>query len=930
MTGRRFEGSPPRGQGVSAREGFTMADVLLLPTIQRQLVTWMLRQGAVSLTDVMTQTRLSEADAEAELEDLAGQGFVEVLEREGGDRRYRARLAARRGKQVAETLMQALEPGKPLAVILSSSGEDTITPGSTFRLGVTIRNKGNQSAVIDLYIDDLSPVLRQWCDSAQERLALGAKQSSEVVFEFHVPIDALPGSYRYLLVVDAPQHYPEDTPIRHSLALQVLPPSQDLVRVSDPTFALIPSSSSLSPLPLAPGSALQFQLQVHNRADRVDRFRLSCLDLPPSWFTIFYPQGVQGQGLAVEADSLDLNPGDRGEILLTITPPLDAVSGSYIPTLRLRSENNPDLVMLDLIYLEITPIYQVQAELRTIISRIRTNTGLFAVQVTNNGNTERHLRLVIKPLDGGDLCNYALEPENLRVLPYQTSSAQLWVKPKKPNQRPWFGGGKLVNFSVELEDTDQLPLTPVPMQGFVMWEPRPWWQLLPLFVAGFVGLVALIFLLWWLLFRPPVVPQIVQFFPEDTQYSIANQDVVRLGFQISNPHRLRSLRIIGQGEDGTVISGPLEYEFTGDELPEALTPFCRIQEQLLTCRNLRTDARRAGTYVFELSLVPRRGRGAQPTSATSVPVAITPLPLPEVVEFISTLAEYQEAPPAPASGAGAQPTSAEPEAGATGMPPIDPHMIQLNWVIAHPDQIKELRIVGKTPDGAIASPPRRFDLSQGIPEELQPFCQIQEQLICVNVPTGDRAAGDYIFELTVIPQSAPPETPITSQTELIKILPLPPQIRSFQINGEEALPKYVFEVDQGLLPPVIVISWDVLPSGGQVVELLPAPGNVAPAGAIPFPLAPEPGTSVLTLQVTNAAGQQVMRSVTIETFDPTPGEAAPGAPVIPPPPGAPGAPGAGAGADEEGAPGSGTPGLSSPSTVEPGTLSPSEVPPQFD
>lgn len=54
------------------------------------------------------------------------------------------------------------------------------------------------------------------------------------------------------------------------------------------------------------------------------------------------------------------------------------------------------------------------------------------------------------------------------------------------------------------------------------------------------------------------------------------------------------------------------------------------------------------------------------------------------------------------------------------------------------------------------------------------------------------------------------------------------------------------------------------------MQLLPAPGNVLPKGSMKFNLDPKPSTMTLMLQVTNSTGQQVTRSVIIETYDPNP------------------------------------------------------------
>jgi uncharacterized membrane protein len=80
---------------------------------------------------------------------------------------------------------------------------------------------------------------------------------------------------------------------------------------------------------------------VYNRTNRVDRFRLSCPDLPEEWVQISYPQGYQAPGLATPDAYLDLNPGAEGQITLTVTPPGDAIATTHIATLRLKSGQLP-------------------------------------------------------------------------------------------------------------------------------------------------------------------------------------------------------------------------------------------------------------------------------------------------------------------------------------------------------------------------------------------------------------------------------------------------------------------------------------------------------------------------------------------------------------------------------------------------------------
>ncbi len=451
---------------------------------------------------------------------------------------------------------------KPLAVILSASGKDAVPAGSTFTLSVTVGNKGKQSAVIEVYIEEVSRGLRQWCTSGREYLALGTDQSDEVVFNFIVPFDAQPGLYTYVLAVDAQQHYPEDTPIRYEQYIHVLPATSDIVANTEPNFILQPATTANNPAIIPQGGTLAAQILVQNRGSRVDRFRLLCSDLPNNWYALAYPQGFQGEGLVIRADSLNLNPGDTGLITLVITPPFDALAGNYLPTLRLFSENHPDLVLLDLIYLQIPAQHFLQTELRTLISRVQSKSGLFQVRLTNSGNTQREVALQVRNLEESDVCNYTLETSQALIPPQTTVNINLKVKPDKWWQRPFIGGGRVINFNIDLADSQELPIPNNNLPGVLVWEARPWWQFLPFLLLALLGIGATAYLIWWILFRIPPALKIVEFYPEDNNYEAINGDVVHLAWRINDTDRLQTIKIIGMSAEGKPLTRPEEYDFS--------------------------------------------------------------------------------------------------------------------------------------------------------------------------------------------------------------------------------------------------------------------------------------------------------------------------------------------------------------------------------
>ena len=87
-----FDAFPPEQQR-------TMADVLALPDEARKLVTWLLRQGEASLSEVAALVEQDETSTRALLADLIAQGFLRVLD-EGEEQHYRVRLASRPGRQL--------------------------------------------------------------------------------------------------------------------------------------------------------------------------------------------------------------------------------------------------------------------------------------------------------------------------------------------------------------------------------------------------------------------------------------------------------------------------------------------------------------------------------------------------------------------------------------------------------------------------------------------------------------------------------------------------------------------------------------------------------------------------------------------------------------------------------------------------------------
>jgi hypothetical protein len=798
---------------------------------------------------------------------------------------------------------------KPISVILTSEVQERVHPGERVDLGVTVCNQGAEAAIIEVVIDERDRQLRDWGSPLQKRLALGPDQSGEVTFSFSVPADTAPGIYSYDLVIDARQAYPEFAPLRYrQRQFQVLLSEDQSLGSNDPTLALEPRTTPETPQVLRGGEPAFFQVWVENRSERVDRVRLLCTGLPEGWQTkIQYPTGQTGLGLVIEADSLGLNPGDRSCIQLQLTPAADALAGPYSPTLRLTSENQPDLGLLDLIYLQVSPIYLVQPQMQILQGIVRDRPARFAVQIANSGNTDRRIWVQVRSLEEEGSCSYHLEwPDriaNLAVTPVEDRIDEsegsiaphcLIIPPRSVSQvlvtgqphywwlRPWLGTGKLYNFQVDLTDDQQLPIVPKQLSSSLTWAPRPKWQFLLALIGILGSLGAIAGLIWWLFFRT-VPAQLLEFAAEDAQYFAANQDSARVRWQIENPQSLGSIEVSGYSPEGQRLSGPLVYDLSRG-LPAVLQDVCTQQANILRCGNVRTDARQPGQYRFELSLQPKK-RG-NPIVKPSSLVTIYPKPLPLVQELTAQSLAYREA------GAMTGLVSGSDQA----IPAIGPGGIALNWIVRHVQDLEALKLVGRDGAGAINGQlwlefqDENGDGRLDLPAALQPYCKLTDRLTCVQVPTGVTRVGSYQFELIALEKgasatgstgsttgsatgSAAPPTGTAAkpiQTEQITIHPRPALISQFRINGSEAQAKYRVPVPLGAAAPAVQLDWRVEGGSTTTVELQPSPGSVQLQGAIVLPLNQQYGVTPIVLQVTDGAGKQIRRSISIETFNPNP------------------------------------------------------------
>ncbi|MGF1603239.1 MAG: hypothetical protein GFH24_608438n42 [Chloroflexi bacterium AL-N5] len=708
-------------------------------------------------------------------------------------------------------------------------------PGETVMLHVSLINQGTQGAVIDVHID---PMGQTWCPSPQQRVALDPQQGCEVSLSFELPIDALPGSYPFTLVVDAPDHYPEETPLHYPSQLEVLIKERPVERLDQPTFILNLATSPDTPLLIQPGQHQTLSVQVNNRSRRVDRFRLNCLDLDPDWFTIQYPcTDLSELGVLSDGDSLELNPGTQGTVTVEFYFPLDMPAGNYSPTLQVLSDNAPEQVFLDLVYLEVKPKLLLSVSLETLLGKVSRKPGQYRLKLTNQSNLIRELAVSASSRDETELCTYTCEPSSVRLLMGETAAIDLAVRPKHKLRRPLLGRGLELPFQIDLQDLDEYPIPEQTPKGLLIWKARPWWQLLLWILVGVGTLSGFGFLVWLKFFKPAPPPVLTEFKSDSIRYVEGGR--VRLAWTISNVDQLEQLTVNSVKDQ--VASKPQVFDFSKG-LPTELSRFCQSRDRNLTCTNIDTGARLAGEYTFNLQI---KAKSEQQNSQKELNVVVQPRPLPLVAGVSSSQAQIEKG-----------------------------KLLPLNWKLKNASQLSELQVFSQTKEGK-PTLIKTYDFKAQIPPELSKQCKppVNEELLCSNVKIGLPATpGPYGISLQTVSKSGQKQAP-PSQPVPVEVKGKPPKILAFTLNGQSAgtNPSLFLKAGQA-----VTLKWQV--EGDDLTVNLEPLGDVSANGS--KTLKATKGLSQITLTVANKQGQSVKSAflVQVDTPNGTTPQLDPGAP----------------------------------------------------
>ena len=794
-------------------------------------------------------------------------------------------------------------------------GEQSAKQGTIYRRKFILQSAEEAESIdIKLWLEvsdpQLRPLLQWYTFSPASLITLDSEKRCEVTLSIEIPLHAKPGLYNYALILDCNEFSNQ----RQSRPLQfrVLPSDSEVSL--EPEFSVEPVTTSADPFSLSSGQTLTLTIRVTNRSKLTDRFYVNCPDLNSDWFTRKYPEGISGSlGFPSETNGLQLNPDDRGQISLLLHPPKFSAAGRYSIILQLTSQNNPNLTLLDAVYLQLQPDFSLDCQLSPPLRVVPEEPGIFQINLHNQGNIRRRLSLQLR--DRERLFRYLPEFDEVEIEPGREVQIPLKAKPRKFWRRSLRGRNVEFKFDVQLEEpvdlsareSESRPKLPEFLpQGTIIWQPRPVWLLWLLLLLVLAAIAGLLFTLWFNFFRPKVTPGVVSFTPTNPLnpqrgYQEGQGEQVRLGWQISHGEQVEKVTVIGL-QRGTEAYRKT-YFFPGGEIPGHLarkdpltgqerknnfcesvadkeprgqssiglnsTPFFWLNlpfpslktnaSSLLTCTGIITPMKQAGDYTFQIQVFTDPKQKDPIASGTTDSVAIKPIDKPQITDFTPTQLVYEEANLASTTAENSTPNQ-------TGV-------VRLNWSIINAERIQEIQMISTSAGGTSQSEMKRYRLSNGrLPADLQTTCNLvpngfNQNLVCRNVPTQINRPGEYVFKLLVTYREAQATAEISRNTEAVKITPKPLQIVSFQINSQEVKqnPKQVYLLEQPSSAIDVGLSWNVRGGEGTTVEITPAPGLVPLRGQVRYSLS-APSTETMTLTVRNPSGNQTSQSVVIQTL----------------------------------------------------------------
>lgn len=237
----------------------------------------------------------------------------------------------------------------------------------------------------------------------------------------------------------------------------LVPPGGSQIYSSSGQLSVVINPTNLD---LSPGDRSELQVELLNQGLTVDHFGIEVQGLAPSW-------------LSVPPETLQLMPGARGSLPISVHPPRDssATAGRHKYRLVVASASDSSERASASGVINLAPFEQFSADMRP---KSLQNGGVCRILIRNDGNREMNYR--VNGRDPGDAIQFDTMTNQIQVPAGQKQTVDLAIKPKS---RPFMGRDQTVPFMVHVGaaggDIQSLPGT---------LEIRP---VLPRWLAGALG-----------------------------------------------------------------------------------------------------------------------------------------------------------------------------------------------------------------------------------------------------------------------------------------------------------------------------------------------------------------------------------------------------------------------------------------------------------
>lgn len=188
-------------------------------------------------------------------------------------------------------------------------------------------------------------------------------------------------------------------------------------------------------LDVAPGGRAEMQIELLNQGTTVDHFELQMQGIAPDWVTL-------------PPEPLQLMPGTRGSLPVSVHPPQNssARSGQHRYRLVVRSTSGSQENAAVSGSINVKPFTRFSVDMRP---KQLKNKGVCRVLIRNEGNYDTTYAVIGR--DPGEAVQFDATPKRVEVVAGERGTVDFTLSPKK---RPFLGNKQMLPFEFQVSATD--------------------------------------------------------------------------------------------------------------------------------------------------------------------------------------------------------------------------------------------------------------------------------------------------------------------------------------------------------------------------------------------------------------------------------------------------------------------------------------------